>query len=748
VRLLPPLVAVLCAAQAAWAEPETAPRPAVVEGRILDRVTRAPVAGAEVSAEGLEATTLSDDGGRFRLSLPAGTVRLRIEAAVYQTLETTETVAPGAVLEVRYAITPVLTGGYETVVTAAPVREEVSRRTLERVEVTQTPGTMGDPFRVIEALPGVVPIVTGVPYYYVRGAPPADTGYFVDGVRVPALFHLALGPSVVHPTLVERVDFWTGGAPARYPSYVGGLVSATTSELPADRPHLDVDLRLVDVGAIASMPLQNGRTRASVSGRYSYTAALLSLLQEDVFIDYWDYQLRLEHRLGPRTEATVFAFGSFDRVGSIERDDRDRVVGRSTDFAQVFHRLDGRVDLRLDGGRRLQIATGAGFEQTLIADGELDAKEVTIGPRAVFRTPLGPDLALGVGADAAYARSSFEVPESTDSDGLEDAFVLPARGLGTLGSWAELRARLMPGTVVTTGARFAAFQANATTHAALDPRIAVRHRLTRGLTLTGNLGLYHQPPAFVIPIPGLGNLDFDRGLQRSIQAAHGIEWQLGWNLGVEAQVFFHRYENISDISFEGDGEDEFPRMEGNAYGLELLVRRKLADRLFGWVAYTLSRSERSGGSYETADGCGPFAPPTRARGGMVPSDADRTHVANAVASYELGRGFRVGARLHYRSGRPFTRKRCWSDTGGETVTGPRGAERMPDYLRLDLRIDKRWRYAGWDLDLYFEVMNVTFSREVLEMEQPELGDGTYGPPRVPRETVPIVIPTLGLRAVF
>ena len=107
---------------------------------------------------------------------------------------------------------------YETVVTAPPVRQEVARRVLSRDEVTHTPGTMGDPFRVIETLPGVVPIATGVPYYYVRGAPPADTGTFLDGLRIPALFHLALGPSVIHPALVERVDFWPGAKHTTRPS--------------------------------------------------------------------------------------------------------------------------------------------------------------------------------------------------------------------------------------------------------------------------------------------------------------------------------------------------------------------------------------------------------------------------------------------------------------------------------------------------------------------------------------------------
>ena len=73
---------------------------------------------------------------------------------------------------------------------------------------------------------------------------------------------------------------------------------------------------------------------------------------------------------------------------------------------------------------------------------------------------------------------------------------------------------------------------------------------------------------------------------------------------------------------------------------------------------------------------------------------------------------------------------------------------MPLFVRLDLRVDKRWRYRGWDLELYAEVINVTFSNEVIEMNQPERDDGTVGPPTDAGNTVPLVVPTLGLRAVF
>src|SRR6185436_17510378 len=62
-------------------------------------------------------------------------------------------------------------------------RPPPSVKTMTRAEVRQLPGAFGDPFRAIEAMPGVTPIVSGLPFFYVRGAPPGNVGYFLDGVR-------------------------------------------------------------------------------------------------------------------------------------------------------------------------------------------------------------------------------------------------------------------------------------------------------------------------------------------------------------------------------------------------------------------------------------------------------------------------------------------------------------------------------------------------------------------------------------
>jgi len=39
--------------------------------------------------------------------------------------------------------------------------------------------------------------------------------------------------------------------------------------------------------------------------------------------------------------------------------------------------------------------------------------------------------------------------------------------------------------------------------------------------------------------------------------------------------------------------------------------------------------------------------------------------------------------------------------------GPVNSERLPDFLQLDVRVDRIWTFRTWRLSLYLDVQNVT-----------------------------------------
>ncbi len=209
----------------------------------------------------------------------------------------------------------------------------------------------------------------------------------------------------------------------------------------------------------------------------------------------------------------------------------------------------------------------------------------------------------------------------------------------------------------------------------VDPRLLSRLRLTKAITLVSTFGISHQPPAFFVPVPGLQLGRLDDGLQTSIQTSQGLEVALPLAFTLTPTVFYH----------SGDCLDE--RVGGRTYGLELLLRRSLTQKLTGWISYTLSRTTRQTrtAAYTLESLQTETARTKVVTDQEIPGDFDRTHVLNVIGAYDLGRGWRAGARFYFYTGRPYSRQAF-----GYTVP-PFNEERYPDFYRIDARVEKAWK---------------------------------------------------------
>ena len=164
-----------------------------------------------------------------------------------------------------------------------------------------------------------------------------------------------------------------------------------------------------------------------------------------------------------------------------------------------------------------------------------------------------------------------------------------------------------------------------------------------------------------------------------------------------------------------------------------MLRHEVTKNFFGWIAYTLSRSEeRTAGSGE------PY----------VLHSYDETHILTAVGSYRLPFGFEVGARFRYVTGRTksplqHTYDILLSDANEFVRTlGPPRSARIKDFHQLDSRIDKAFTFDKWTLGVFLDIQNVYNQSNV---------EGTIYDYRKRQEYVipglPI-LPVLGVKASF
>lgn len=656
-------------------------------------------------------------------------------------------------------------------------RPEQGKTTLKGDEVRQIPGAFGDAFRAVEALPGVTPMVSGIPFFFVRGAPPGNVGYFIDNVRVPLLYHLGLGPSVVHPGLIDHVDFYPGAFPSRFGRVSGGVLSGET-RAPAQEMHGEVNLRLIDAGAMLELPFAQGRGSVLVGGRYSYTALLISLAAPQVRLDYWDYQTRVTYALTERDRLTVFAFGSYDFLGEVKKvngQERTQEI-----FNTQFHRLDMRWERDLANRARMRVALTLGRDRS----GGEETGFVNNSARARFEYSkmLSSDVTLRAGADAVL--DSYELSLSDSSRRSEEFY--PRRKDSTSGVFADVVLKMGPRVELVPGLRadyYGSVQEKLLpsgteqqlplgngAQVGVDPRVAIRTKLNKSLYLTGQFGVAHQPPSLLVPVPGVQVGRLRDGLQKTISASYGAEVHLPYDFTFTPTFFVQNHLGLTDFvstcGLGGSGElgdartgterevEEgdclHQRVRGRTTGIEMLLRRPLTKRLSGWVAYTLSRSTRDTSALRSSFPAGAEAlsrgqevRPDLAHSSTVLAEFDRTHVLNVIGAYDLGAGWRAGARFVYYTGRPYSR------TAVGYAIPPFNSERLPDFHRLDLRVEKRFgALRRPSLSLVFEWFNATLRKEAVGIDC-QFDQTTFPFDRCTvNEIGPVTIPTVGLEGFF
>ena len=266
-----------------------------------------------------------------------------------------------------------------------------------------------------------------------------------------------------------------------------------------------------------------------------------------------------------------------------------------------------------------------------------------------------------------------------------------------------------------------------------DPRLALRWDITSDWTLTAMGAMAHQPPQpFQYEEPFGTDVPQIRGIQGSV----GVEWtsDSGWEIKLEA--FYNHLYNMPRPNSQliGDESDGVARqlwvsdMQGRGYGLELLVRKNFGGRFYGWLSYTLSRSER-------------LRPPDT----WSLYQQDQTHILNLAWSVLLGGDWQLGARFTLTSGNfyyPVVGSRYDADRDRYEPIYANQTDRLPVFHRLDIRIDKRFRFNEWILEIFLDIQNI------YNAPNPEVQRYSYDfRVRTDGPGLPI-LPTLGIKAVF
>ena len=730
----------------------------VVRGTVTDSDDR-PAAGVAVCLAGTGLCGVSDGEGGFTV---AG-----VRPGTYQV----EIIAPGRIgflssffevragLEARVDIAlPPATAIEESVTVSAPafVFPEAIKNSaflISASDILGGAGALQDVSRYVQALPGVAIATDDFRNdLIVRGGSPLENLFIVDNVEIPnintfATFASAGGTvSMLDAQLIQDVTFLTGGYPAPYGNRTSSVMQITQREGDRTRVGGRATVGFAGAGVVLEGPI--GRARAGswiVSARRSF----LDLVTDDVGIGgvpvLYTVNAKATYDVSPRDRVWFVNVSGIDEVRLGLTDESDlstelstldiqyrgrrsatgvnwqRALGTSSVGLLGLTYSRATVDQRVKDLLRYGVPPPDAPVDDQIASGALVFREDSIESETAVKYDLTASvgavgtLQVGASIRRLVARYDAESPFGTDSPFFpmpdSNPFAVNERATSyQLGAYVQDTYAFTERLNATVGARFDRYQfLEAST---VSPRLGMDYALTKRLSMRASYGQYTQQPftLFLAAYPD------NRSLQpfRADHYVAGVAFRPEASTRVTAEFYRKRYREyptssqIPSLSLANVGDTFairdilFPMVSagrGEAEGVEIFAERIAVTgrRWHGQANLAFSRARYAG-----LDGL------------ARPGSFDYPIVANLTATYRLAT-WDLSTRLAYLAGRPYTpfdltvsseQRRAVYDLARVN------AARLPDYFRLDLRVDRRFTVNGQAVSVFGGVQNLTNRRNV------------------------------------
>lgn len=592
---------------------------------------------------------------------------------------------------------------------------------------------VNDPFRSVQALPGVTPSNNNDFFgqFSVRGAPFSNVSVYVDDVLLPAPFHGipnrndGASLSFFTADTVESLDLMPVAFPERYADSTGAALTLRTREGSRTRPTFTASVGVADSDFIGEGELGAAKKGSwLVSARKSYLNYLVSRINGGNLTEgsFEDGSARLSYDVVPNQNLSVYFLDGHTAVTSSDAVTLNDLNSGGNDFTLA------RVGWRFAVTPRLLFDTqGAYIRQrydTRNLAGQILATDYYGEWVGETRTSWswGKDQLLEAGFTGRRLRDSGFSQDFSDLN--RPTLFAPSDATGLrLSGYAQQTTNLLANRLhLMAGLRWDHIeQVDAQP---VSAQVSAAMRVAKHTQVQFGLGRYAQFPSFqglaspcaFIPVPQPETAPREL-YERSDHFTAAVEQRLGEYTRIRVEVFDREnHPIIGGRVFSPGGicgpvvanpnpaplDPLFGPAHDYSRGVQLVIQRRSANRLSGWVGYTLDYARERVPELI-------FSPTTSLSLGPLftePTSDDQRHTVNAFATYRLSPSINVSGKWTYGSGFPVPGFASPISVGNTTFAFS-NQTRLGDYQRLDLRLDKSWAYTRWKLTVYAEVLNVT-----------------------------------------
>ncbi|MCF8465189.1 MAG: TonB-dependent receptor [Flavobacteriales bacterium] len=719
----------------------------IIKGRVADGNTNEPIPFANVIIQGTTIGASSDLDGNYEITgVKPDLYNVEVSYLGYKSQVIYEVqVFNNKPAQVDFKLEEDSKTLEVVVVKANPFEKKeespVSVRTIGVNEIERNPGGNRDISKALQSLPGVASSVAFRNDLIIRGGAPNENRFYLDGIEIPNINHFATqgssgGPNgLINVNFIREVEFFSGAFPANRGNTLSSVLNFKFKDPRQDRIGGNFTLGSSDAGITIEGPIAPGHS-FMFSYRRSYLQFLFQLIGLPFLPTYDDFQLKYKAKINDRNEITVIGLGAIDQFKLNLDDDLDEDQKRLVEILPVNnqwnyalgvnwknYREKGYSELVVSrnmlNNRAFKYADNIEADTNLILDYTSQEIENKLRFENNWRDK-GWKINYGVLYEfARYNNSTFSKITLPDgSTGTID--FSSAVDIHKWGAFGQVSRSFVSGRLLLSlGARVDGNSYStqmAKTYETFSPRFSISYAINDQFNLNANVGRYFQLPPYTTL--GFRNnsgtlVNRDNGLKyiASNHAVLGGEFITQTGLKVSVEGFFKYWENypflvrdsISLANLGADfgviGNDEVRSdNEGRAYGVELLVQQKLWKNFYGILAYTWVRSEFQD-----------------FKGDFIPSSWDAQHLISFTGGYKFKRNWEIGLRWRFTGGSPYTPADeetsalipVW-DLNRAAIRdfSQLNGDRLKPAHFLDLRVDKKWFFKKWALNLYLDVQNV------------------------------------------
>ncbi len=615
-----------------------------ISGYVSDSVSGERLLGANVYDGGRLMGTTTNNYGFFSLTIPGGEVEINASFVGYKSIRKPVLLRSDTVIHFRLLPSIELD---EVSVIGSRIPDMQSPGNIGTLKVSMeqirnAPALLGevDLMRGIQLLPGIQSGSEGFSGLYVRGGGPDQNLVLLDDVPVYNVGHLLGFYSIFNAEAVKQVSVIKGGFPARYGGRLSSVLDVRMKDGNEQKVAGDLSLGLLSSGLSLNGPVKKERSSFALSFRRTYLDGLAAIYQmgNDERTNYYFFDLngKINYRFSDKSKIYLSAYWGQDKYYTLYNFQEQEVESGSgttivqgvtlndesnagwgnfvsalrwnyvfnarlfSNFTLTFSNYRFFIGLKRNDKTENQWST---YNQRYFS-GIQD-----LNMKADLEYFASPSHTIRFGGSGVLHR--FNPGVDVIQSGVGDTSAQQDTTIGDVNmygeeyhAYVEDEFTLGEKWEANGGVHFALFRGEGTPYWSVEPRVALRYRLTPRLAFKGTWAIMSQ---FIHLVGTSGySLPTDLWLPVSdmIKPMRSHQYSLGTDIILDQkkryilslEVYYKKFSNLlaykestSFFDYSTSWEDKLTAGNGESKGAELLLQ-KVGGPLTGWVGYTYAKT--------------------------------------------------------------------------------------------------------------------------------------------------------------